>query len=115
MILALILGAALHVSPTGDDANPGTVDKPLRTFAVAQRAKGAEVLFHTGTYYLPETIVFTAADSGRTFAAAAGATETFSVDLSGIRARFFDGVSFKVVSTTMAGGFAAVNLYYGEP
>lgn len=87
MILELILGAALqasptgddanpgtvlHVSPTGDDANPGTADKPLRTFVAAQRAKAAEVLFHSGTYYLPDTIVLTAANSGRIFAAAPG-------------------------------------------
>lgn len=72
MILALILGATIHVSPAGDDANPGTADRPLRTFVAAQRAKAAEVLFHAGTYYLPETIALTAADSGRVFASAPG-------------------------------------------
>lgn len=72
MILALILGATIHVSPAGDDANPGTADRPLRTFVAAQRAKAAEVVFHAGTYYLPETIALTAADSGRVFASAPG-------------------------------------------
>jgi len=66
-------GAELHVSPSGDDANRGTAEKPLRTFAAAQRAargKGATVLFHAGAYYLPETVSLTAEDSGTTYAAA---------------------------------------------
>ncbi|MBL9204905.1 MAG: alpha-L-fucosidase [Opitutaceae bacterium] len=74
----------LHVSPTGDDANPGTVAEPLATLAAAQRAARASagreavtVWLHGGVYYLPETIRFTAADSGTAaapvlFAAAPG-------------------------------------------
>ena len=68
--------AVLHVSPTGSDRNPGTAQRPLQTFAAAQRAArqspGAVVLFHAGTYYLQETIVLTPADSGTTYAAAPG-------------------------------------------
>lgn len=45
----------------------------------------------------------------------ASTVDTISVSLSGIRARFFDGVAFVVVSTTLTGGNAAINLYYGAP
>lgn len=45
MILAVVagaghaaLGAELCVSPKGDDANPGTVERPFRTLAGAVRA-----------------------------------------------------------------------------
>ena len=66
----------VHVSPTGDDGNSGTADRPLRTFAAAQQAarkmKAQTVLFHAGTYYLPETVVITPEDSGTTYAAAPG-------------------------------------------
>jgi hypothetical protein len=68
---ALAMGADLHVDPTGNDANPGTADKPLQTFAAAVTAarphagkEPVKVLFHAGTYYLAAPIVFTAADSG---------------------------------------------------
>ncbi len=74
MLIASGLHAAeLHVSPAGADANPGTKDRPLRSLAAAQKAvrslrAGAAgpvtVLLHGGTYYLPETLVFTAEDSG---------------------------------------------------
>jgi hypothetical protein len=82
--LALLIGTALalaggtslaldlHVSPAGNDTNPGTANQPLRNFAAAQRLaqqKSARIWFHTGTYYLPETIVLTPEDSGTTFAA----------------------------------------------
>src|SRR5690242_19662551 len=55
------------VSPSGDDVNPGTRQKP---FASLQRAQEAarqirgDVFQRGGTYYLPETLVFTAQDSG---------------------------------------------------
>jgi len=84
------LAAVLFVAPRGDDANPGTQSRPLRTFAVAQEkarrlpARGAvTVWFRGGTYYLPQTLVFTAADSGAksapvTFAAWRGETVVVS-------------------------------------
>ncbi len=60
--------AALFVSPQGSDTAPGTNAQPLRTFAAAQRAArrthATTVHFHPGTYYLPETVVFSEADSG---------------------------------------------------
>ncbi len=74
-------GAELHVSPSGDDANRGTAEKPLRTFVAAQRAargKKVTVLFHAGAYYLPETVSLTAEDSGTTYAAAPGETVIIS-------------------------------------
>jgi len=79
--LALLLAHAVmagevHVSPGGDDANPGTRDRPLATLTAAQRAarqaRGSTVLLHAGAYYLPETLVLTAADAGTTIAAAPG-------------------------------------------
>ena len=64
-------GLTFHVAPAGNDANPGTAAKPLATVAAAQRAarafagrKPVTVFLHAGTFYLPETLKFTAADSG---------------------------------------------------
>jgi hypothetical protein len=78
-VLALVHASAaaeLHVTPTGDDANPGTLDRPLATFAGAQQAArkqpGSTVVFHAGVYSLPNTVVLTAADAGTTFTSAAG-------------------------------------------
>src|SRR5579871_1813806 len=74
LLLATPVGAAeLHVSPSGDDRNPGTQQRPLQTAAAAQKAvralrdRSAEpvtILFHAGIYYLPEPLVFTPEDSG---------------------------------------------------
>jgi hypothetical protein len=53
-ILLAVAGhaAELHVSPNGDDANPGSADKPFKTInAAAQQAQaGDTVLVHAGTY-----------------------------------------------------------------
>jgi hypothetical protein len=66
-------GSCIFVSPNGDDLNPGTALEPLRTFHAAQlaarelkkqRSGELSVYFRAGTYYLPETAVFTSADSG---------------------------------------------------
>ncbi len=77
-------GIEIHVSPIGRDDGPGTVTEPLRTLAAAQQAArrfaGREpvtVLLHAGTYYLSDTLVLTAEDSGTkeapmTYAAAPG-------------------------------------------
>jgi hypothetical protein len=63
----------IFVSPEGDDRSPGTALEPLRTFRAAQLATRAlkkqrsgelSVYFRAGTYYLPETVVFTPEDSG---------------------------------------------------
>jgi hypothetical protein len=77
-IFVLLLGSAvdagveIYVSPGGSDANPGTRDRPLASLdharhVVAQRADRSQpvtVLLAGGTYYLPDTLVFQAADSG---------------------------------------------------
>ncbi len=68
-----VTGEEIVVSTTGDDANPGTRDKPLKTLAAAQVAVRASsnlgkqpitVTVLSGTYYLGKTLVLTPADSG---------------------------------------------------
>jgi hypothetical protein len=70
-IAALSPAAELHLSPAGNDGNPGTADKPLASLAAAQNAARAAkardamtIILHGGTYYLPHTLVLTAEDSG---------------------------------------------------
>ncbi|HEX6961758.1 MAG TPA: right-handed parallel beta-helix repeat-containing protein [Lacipirellula sp.] len=64
----------IHVSLKGDDAADGTQAHPLRTLHVAQRRardamqwdpKGVRVEIAAGRYELPEPLVFTPKDSGR--------------------------------------------------
>ncbi|NQE61267.1 right-handed parallel beta-helix repeat-containing protein [Caulobacter sp. RHG1] len=62
----------LHVSPKGDDKNPGTVERPVRTLTRAQalvRASNAKadvtVEVAAGAYRLDKPLVFTAADGGQ--------------------------------------------------
>jgi hypothetical protein len=64
-------GAQLYVSPSGNDTNPGTLEKPFATLQRAQQAarkaagrEAVAVMMRAGTYYLPETLVLSAADSG---------------------------------------------------
>jgi len=55
------------VSPAGDDANPGTLERPFATLPRAQRAAGqkhGDVFLRGGVYYLSAPLVFTSADSG---------------------------------------------------
>jgi len=68
-LISAILSRAqpYFVSPTGDDANPGTLEKPFATLQRAQQAtrqKRGDVFLRGGTYYLSATLVFTAQDSG---------------------------------------------------
>src|SRR6266700_2333656 len=65
----------IFVSATGDDKSPGTISRPLKSFQAAQAAvrnlkkenSGTiSVYSRAGTYYLPDTIVFTPEDSGKT-------------------------------------------------
>jgi hypothetical protein len=65
------LAADLYVSPTGKDSHPGTQAAPFQTLAAARDAvrqlagkESATVHVADGVYYLPETLIFTAADSG---------------------------------------------------
>lgn len=61
----------IYVSNEGADSNKGTANKPLATFAAAQKMArtytGKELVtiyFRDGVYYLPKTVVFTSKDSG---------------------------------------------------
>ena len=77
LIFGLILhttcsGQIIFVSPLGNDKNPGTKEKPLASFRQAQVLAGkipsdqtVEVIFANGIYYLPRTVVFTAANNRR--------------------------------------------------
>lgn len=42
----------VHVSPKGNDSNPGTAASPLRTISKAARTAmpGDEIIVHAGTY-----------------------------------------------------------------
>jgi len=66
-----VMAANFYVSPSGKDTNPGTKSKPLASLAAARDAARAiagkepvAMLVADGVYYLPETLVFTPADSG---------------------------------------------------
>ncbi len=82
--------AEFFVSPGGDDAQPGSLLKPFATLQRAQQAlrplAGRETVtvhLRGGVHYLPETLVFTAVDSGTadhpvTFASHPGETAVIS-------------------------------------
>lgn len=63
---------AIVVSPAGSDAAPGSAAAPVASLARAQSlaraaraaGRGVTITLRGGTYYLPETLVFTPADSG---------------------------------------------------
>jgi hypothetical protein len=68
-----MLGTDLYVSPTGDDANPGTITSPLKTLdrarLVVRANKGSmgadiHVYLRAGRYELAAPLVFDAGDSG---------------------------------------------------
>ncbi|MCC9607827.1 right-handed parallel beta-helix repeat-containing protein [Blastopirellula sp. JC732] len=65
------LAAELFVSPSGDDAQPGTKEKPLRTLAAAQTAvrklktdQAVTVTIRGGRYELAKPLIFTPEDNG---------------------------------------------------
>ena len=66
------LSAEIYVVPDGDDHNPGTKQSPVATLARArdlgrQAKKAGEplsIVLRGGTYYLPQTLVLEAEDSG---------------------------------------------------
>jgi hypothetical protein len=67
LFASLCAAQPYFVSPTGDDANPGTLEKPFATLQRAQKAarqKHGAVLLRGGTYHLSAPVVFTAEDSG---------------------------------------------------
>ena len=61
----------VYVASDGNDSNPGTLAQPFATLQRAQQAarkvagrEAVTVFIREGTYYLPETLILTAADSG---------------------------------------------------
>lgn len=69
----------VYVSPSGNDANPGTKEKPLKSPAAGQRAARklsaggpVRVWFRGGTYYLAEPLTMGPKDSGATYSAYPG-------------------------------------------
>lgn len=77
MSFSPIAKAAIHVSPTGSDANPGTREKPLQTLSAAQQhirhlpdGTAREVVLGSGVYRLDDTFALNASDSGTTYRAA---------------------------------------------
>ena len=70
-LLSTANAADIFVSPSGSDDNNGTAQQPMASIAGAQikarEIAGKEAVtvnVADGIYYLPETLVFTAADSG---------------------------------------------------
>jgi hypothetical protein len=74
---ALAFGASAqavsyYVAPGGKDTNPGSMARPFATLQGAQQTarkvvgrEAVTVFIREGTYYLPETLVFSDADSGK--------------------------------------------------
>ncbi len=65
---------AIYVAPDGDDSNPGSVDRPVRTLAkardlvrpkTASMAADLSVYLRAGTYPVTSTVTFANADSGQ--------------------------------------------------
>ena len=105
MTTALALSAAaagapraveIYIAPAGDDANPGTKQKPFATLARARDAvrqqktenpkRDVTVFLRGGVYRLTNTVVFTLADSGGagqkiTYAAFPGETPIICSDV----------------------------------
>jgi hypothetical protein len=92
-LAATTFAADFYVAPDGDDANPGTIDRPFATLAAARNAvrekiaaglgSDLTVLVRGGTYRLAETVVFGLDDSGTdehsiTYAAYPGETPVLS-------------------------------------
>lgn len=72
-LLPGLLGASatLHVAPHGDDANPGDVERPLKSpEAALERARRLqpgmprEIVFASGVYHLKTPLMITNADAG---------------------------------------------------
>ncbi len=70
VIAFTITNAQIYVAPNGSDNNAGTITKPVASFKKAQQlarkintTKQVQVIFKSGTYYLPETIQFSKEDN----------------------------------------------------
>jgi hypothetical protein len=69
-----VTNGAIYVSPSGDDANPGTLAQPVKTLAkardlvrplVAAMNADINVYLRDGTYPLSSTVTFSNSDSGQ--------------------------------------------------
>ncbi len=99
------VSCSLHVSPDGDDTNPGTEVAPWRTLghAADTAQTGDTVCLHAGTYVEAETVSFTRsgdADVPITFASAPGELATIEGSLY-----VTDGVSYLNFIGLVVGGF----------
>lgn len=70
VIFSNLYGQTIYVSPTGDDRNSGSRNKPVASVNQAQKlargfdaSESVQVVFLKGTYYLGQTLKFTVADS----------------------------------------------------
>ncbi len=121
-------GDVFYVATSGDDANPGTRDKPFNSIAAAQAAvrkdpnrgsKPITVIVGSGTYYVGKTIVFTSADSGTQAApvtyTGCGATATLSggAPLNGLSWTSYKNGIMK--AAVPASTFAAYSFDDGKP
>ena len=70
----VVENGTLYVAPTGDDANPGTMARPLHTIAhardlvrtmTATMTSDIHVYLREGTYPIADTLTFSNADSGK--------------------------------------------------
>jgi hypothetical protein len=71
LLAGRLAGADLYVLPNGNDANPGTREKPLATLAGARDAvrklkhdEAVTVRFAAGSYFINRSVEFDARDSG---------------------------------------------------
>jgi hypothetical protein len=91
LVRSTCISAEIYVAPGGNDQNPGTKQSPVATLSRARdlgrQTKRAEeplsIILRGGTYYLPQTLVLEAEDSGTmagpvVFQAAPGETAVIS-------------------------------------
>ena len=73
--LDVLPAVEIHVGVNGSDEGAGTKERPFGTITRARDSvrelkrqrtfdESVEVVFHGGTYFLPETVLLTAEDSG---------------------------------------------------
>jgi hypothetical protein len=71
-----LAAAEIHVAESGKDTNSGDKNAPVasvhRAQELARQKPGSTVVMHEGTWFLPEPLLFTSADSGTTWRAAEG-------------------------------------------
>ena len=125
--LALILlsraASGFHVSPDGDDANPGSKAEPFATIGRARKAvrqliaRGLDadvrVLVRAGAYYLPEGLVFGPDDSGTdrfrvTYAAYPGEVPVL---VGGVRLTRWNRYKGRIVVAEIPGGLRPGQLF----